>query len=154
MLGQLTIKKFGLIVLEAISKIASLFKAGKSKGEAPVKLAVIGRQMEDLEDRKGLKSFAGYLQKEVGVPVEYFMPSPLAVREWKALLDNLEGNFPSNEVIEASEIFRENMKWADKIRNEGYSVIDNGLDPTYEIKSYFYEMELKKLELTRGVDVF
>ena len=87
------------------------------------KIAVIGRNMDDR-----VKPFA----KAIGA--EYFIPSKKALKAFDA--------------GDSSLLMKENTEWANKIKQEGYTIYDVGLDPNWVKQGSFekgdyYEMETK-----------
>jgi RHS repeat-associated protein len=102
------------------------------------KIAVIGRDF----DARVLKFAAGF-EKQTGKTVETFQASSGAIKEWQGLLTKYKGNVP-DEVAQSSQIFKENSTWAQKVKKEGYKVLDTGLG-TQDGKGTFYRMETKTI---------
>jgi RHS repeat-associated protein len=102
------------------------------------RIAVIGRDF----DARVLKFAAGF-EKQTGKTVETFQASSDAIKEWQGLLIKYKGNV-SDEVAKSSQIFKENSTWAQKVKKEGYKVLDIGLG-TQDGKGTFYRMETKTI---------
>ena len=49
-----------------------------------------------------------------------------------------------DQIAKVSQIFKENSKWAQKIKNDGYRLLDTGLG-TKDVKGTFYGMESKTI---------
>ena len=94
------------------------------------KVAVIGRNMDDR-----VKKFAA------GIKAETFSPTQEALDMFK------KGD--------GSLLMKENKAWVQKLKDEGYTVYDVGLDPKYsnphitgrndQSKGEFYQMETKEI---------
>jgi RHS repeat-associated protein len=102
------------------------------------KIAVIGRDF----DARVLKFAAGF-EKQTGKTIETFQASEEAQSACRGLLDKYKGNVP-DEIAKGSQIFKENQTWAQKIKKEGYKVLDTGLG-TKDAKGTFYKMETKTI---------
>lgn len=102
------------------------------------KVAVIGRDFNS----RVLKFAAGF-EKQTGVKAETFQASKEALKEWNLVSKNGTVNV-SDEVAKTLKIYKENSEWVDKIKNEGYKVLDTGLG-TQDGKGVFYGMESKKI---------
>lgn len=102
------------------------------------KIAVIGRDF----DARVLKFAAGF-EKETGKAVETFQASNAAKAEWGKLLSKYNGDVPE-DVAKISQIYKENSAWAQKVKKEGYKVLDTGLG-TKDAKGTFYKMETQTI---------
>ncbi len=109
-------------------------KAERIRPGSDTKVAVIGRTMEPVEKyAEGLKG-AGYSP-------EVFAGDKIsagAQEQWLALKKRY-GQIPDSEV-QKSLMFRENQAWAQKLADDGYTVVDIG-NPAQRGLSPFYEME-------------
>jgi RHS repeat-associated protein len=96
------------------------------KGTTGKKVAVIGQGMEKVRDIAfGLKN------------AEVFTPSAGALKEWDKLLADNTGKKLSDDVIKGTQMFKENTEWINKVKKEGYDVLDTGGGTT----STSYNME-------------
>jgi RHS repeat-associated protein len=102
------------------------------------KIAVIGREFD-----KRVVKFASEFEKQTGKTIETFQASNAAKAEWSQLLKKYGGNI-SDDIARQSQIFKENLLWAEKIKNEGYKVFDTGLGAK-DAKGTFYGMETKTI---------
>ncbi len=102
------------------------------------KVAVIGRSMD-----KAVAPYARGLEGE-GYNAETFEPSASAQREWAALRDDYPSSRIPDDVIPQTQMFKENQAWAEKLANQGYTVVDVG-NPSGQGASPFYEMEKQVL---------
>jgi len=102
------------------------------------KIAVIGRDF----DTRVLK-FAEGFEKQTGTKVETFRASAGAKYSWGKLLEEYKGNVP-DDIAKESLLYRENLAWAEKIKKEGYKVLDTGLG-TKDGNGTFYGMETKTI---------
>jgi hypothetical protein len=111
-------------------------KAQRIRPGSDTKVAVIGRNMEQVEkyaqglESQGYKSevFAG---KQVSEAAGY---------EWTQLKQAYAPNRIPDSQVRESLMFREKKAWVEKLRDEGYTVVDIG-NPTQQGLSPFYEME-------------
>lgn len=118
------------------------------------KIAVIGRSMgSDPNFPKGVSDLRESLVKSGIDPnkVEIFSKdikdiksgnfvfSEEARLEFDLLRRQYQGNIPENIILE-SKVFSENKRWIEKLKYEGYTVIDMG-NPNGREASIFYEME-------------
>ena len=94
------------------------------------KVAVIGTNME-----KRVKPFAEMLEKK-GMKVETFKPSIEAKDEWKRLTKGGK-KYLSDEEVYNTRMFKENVRWREKLQKEGYDILDIGKNK----ESTFYKME-------------
>lgn len=97
------------------------------------KIAIIGRGMED-----NVYKTKNVFEKN-GLMAETFSGSKEADDSFKILAKSYGGLIPNN-IIKDTLLFKENVDWITRIRNEGYTIIDSnnpiGLPP-----SEFYKME-------------
>jgi len=120
------------------------------------KVAIIGRSMGDpSRNMVGVRDYATGLQKE-GYDVEIFDGDKIpasATDEFKELASlakvEYEAGHRTNkyltpEEVRKTELFMENEKWAEKLKAEGYTVVDIG-NPHRLGESPFYDIELKIL---------
>jgi hypothetical protein len=113
-------------------------KADRVRPGTNDKVAVIGRNMDG-----AVNPYAKGLQAE-GYSVETFQPSAAANDEWAALRkSSAPGRIP-DDVIPGTQIFKENQAWAQKLADQGYTVVDVD-NPTGQGLSPFYEMEKQTL---------
>jgi hypothetical protein len=121
------------------------------KGNKPVavregtngKVAVIGRSMKA---EGGVEDFGAELKRQ-GHDVELFdKPSPEAQADFanrlkihREKVGDPNARLPDSEVSQ-SVMFKENQAWAQKLKNEGYTVVDTG-NPSGAGSSPFYQME-------------
>jgi hypothetical protein len=99
------------------------------------KVAVIGRNMKNVVEPYAEGPGAKY-------DVETFSDdkiSPQAVQQWNDLKNYYGGRIPEEEVPN-TEMFKENQAWAQKLKDQGYTVIDAD-NPDGQGPSPFYEME-------------
>ncbi|HVZ97039.1 MAG TPA: RHS repeat-associated core domain-containing protein, partial [Chitinophagaceae bacterium] len=85
------------------------------------KIAVIGRDF----DARVLKFAAGF-EKQTGTKVETFVATEEEQVAWKGLLKEYNGHVPK-DIVKQSAIYKHNERWAQKIKKEGYKVLDTGL---------------------------
>jgi len=81
----------------------------------------------------------GKLNKKVTL----FEPTEKATKAWEKLKIDYKGNVP-DEIARGSQIYKENLKWAEGIKKEGYTIYDAGLG-TQTGKGTFYGMETKTI---------
>ena len=110
-------------------------KAERIRPGSDTKVAVVGRNMEQVEKyAQGLK--------DKGYQPELFAGDKIsraAQDQWVQLKARYAPDRVPDSVVRQSELFRENQAWAQKLANEGYTVVDIG-NPT-QSASVFYEME-------------
>jgi hypothetical protein len=102
------------------------------KGATGTKTAVIGAGIGEIKgmDRVN-KVAAGLLNAEV------FNPSEAAQIQWKKLLADNPGKQLSDDVVKGALMFKQNVDWINKVKKEGYDILDiGGTNP-----STFYNME-------------
>ena len=111
-------------------------KAARVRPGSDTKVAVVGRNMEAVE------KYAKGLERE-GYRPELFTGdkiSTVAKDDFANLISDYAPNRVPDSEIRKSLIFRENEAWAQKLVNEGYTVVDIG-NPTQRGLSPFYEMK-------------
>jgi hypothetical protein len=113
-------------------------KAARVRPGSDTKVAVVGRNMEAVE------KYAQGLKNSKGIEPELFTGnkiSPAAGDDFVRLQERYPPpNRIPDDVIRESQMFRENQAWAQKLADEGYTVVDIG-NPTQRGLSPFYEME-------------
>jgi hypothetical protein len=111
-------------------------KAVRVRPGSDTKVAVVGRNMEAVEKyAEGLKS--------KGIEPELFAGnkiSPAANADWAQLKKTYAPDRIPDDIVRQSQMFRENQAWAQKLADQGYTVVDIG-NPTQQGLSPFYEME-------------
>ena len=115
-------------------------KADRVRPGANDKVAVIGRSMA-----KAVNPYTEGLQQQT--PVETFTGdkiSPAAVTEWNTLKKKYFPDPIPEDAVKNSQMFKENQAWANKLADQGYTVVDVD-NPTNENPSPFYEMEKQVL---------
>ena len=107
-------KTFGIASdrLESLGISDITVKIGSRGG----KFAVIGQGMERVE------GFAN----ELGDKIDVFKPTETALKDWQELLKNAGGKALSDDVVRGTELYKENVKWIDKMIKRGYDIIDVG----------------------------
>ena len=111
-------------------------KADRVRPGTNGKVAVIGRSMAN-----AVNPYTEGLQQQN--PVETFTSdriSPAAQAEWKNLKKKYAPEPIPEDAVKKSLMFKENQAWAQKLANQGYTVVDVD-NPTNEKSSPFYEME-------------
>jgi uncharacterized Zn-binding protein involved in type VI secretion len=106
------------------------------------KVAVIGRSMAS-----AVAPYAEGLQKQCNCNVETFSGdniSPAALTEWNNLKKQYAPDLIPEDAVKKSQIFKENQAWAQKLADQGYTVVDVD-NPAKEGASPFYEMEKQTL---------
>ncbi|TXT27316.1 MAG: hypothetical protein FD134_67 [Gallionellaceae bacterium] len=112
-------------------------KAVRVRSGTNTKVAVIGRSMSDAVEpfSKGSRG-AGY-------NVETFsgdkIPST-AAEQWTTLKKRYSPEPIPEDVVRKSQMFQENQAWAQKLKDQGYTVVDVG-NPGGQKNSPFYDME-------------
>lgn len=112
-------------------------KADRVRPGSNGKVAVIGRSMG-----RAVGPYADGLNK-AGYDVETFSGdkiSPAAQAEWESLKDAYAPNPIPESVLPKTEMFQENQAWAQKLADQGYTVVDVD-NPGGQGPSPFYEME-------------
>ncbi len=66
--------------------------------------------------------------------------SRAAALEWTELKKDYAPDRVPDSVVRNSQLFQENQAWAQKLADQGYTVVDIG-NPTQQGLSQFYEME-------------
>jgi hypothetical protein len=98
------------------------------------KVAVIGRSMD-----QAVNPYADGL-RGAGYDTETFQPSPAAQRQWSQLCQEYADKRIPVDKIPDTLSFQENQAWAQKLANQGYTVVDVD-NPAGSKPSPFYEME-------------
>jgi Putative peptidoglycan binding domain len=112
-------------------------KADRVRPGTNGKVAVIGRSMSNAVEPYG-KGAQG-----AGYNVETFSGdkiSPEALEEWSNLKKEYAPNPIPEDVVKQTQLFEENEAWANKLANQGYTVVDVD-NPGGQAASPFYEME-------------
>ena len=104
------------------------------------KVAIIGRGMEDVPGIEGSLSQAARHLEGSGVRVEKFLQQDMYDEAAEALVKKHGQRF-SQKLFKDKKVYKENIKWAEKIRDENYLVLDFGARGTKE-RSIFYDTEL------------
>lgn len=68
---------------------------------------------------------------------EVFTPSDDAANAWTALLKRYNGERIPDKIGEQQEIYKQNVIWINKVKSEGYDILDIGGGTT----STFYNMD-------------
>lgn len=114
------------------------------------KVAVIGRSMGN-DTEKGVRNYSNGLRKE-GYDVEVFDGdeiSPEASAEFESLasaaktdheLGLRDSKYLTDAELKDTKLFKENEAWAQKLKDDGYTVVDIG-NPNNKGESAFYELE-------------
>lgn len=76
---------------------------------------------------------------------EIFKPSTAAQKEWDQLLKDANGGHLSDDVVQGTKVYKENQSWIQKIKDDGYNVIDLGVKEG-AAPSTFYNMERKTVD--------
>jgi hypothetical protein len=109
------------------------------------KVAVIGRSMGDFTQRGefGVVDFTRVLRNDLGFDTELFAGKqiqPEWFQEVQALREIHGVDILPDEVIKTTEIYKQNMLWAQKLVDQGYTVVDIG-NPGFRGASPFYDGE-------------
>jgi hypothetical protein len=116
-------------------------KADRVRPGTSDKVAVIGRSMgQAVEPYSEGAAKAGY-------DMETFQGdriSDAAQEQWKNLKTQYAPNPIPDEAVRQSQMFQENKAWAQKLADQGYTVVDVD-NPGGQAKSQFYEMEKQVL---------
>lgn len=124
------------------------FKAQRIIPGTTEKVAVIGQAMNEVAGpyAKALEQALrerGLITKVETFTVEAGTMSEIASKELQAMVKQERRMLKDNELV-ATRVYRENVKWIDKIKKEGYTIIDVG-NPKSKAQSVFYEMEKRRL---------
>jgi hypothetical protein len=112
-------------------------KAQRIRPGSDTKVAVVGRDMKSVE------KYAEGLKNNKGVEPELFTGNKIsdaASQDWNQLKKTYAPERIPGDVVRQSQVFRENQAWAQKLADQGYTVVDIG-NPTEQGLSAFYEME-------------
>jgi hypothetical protein len=120
------------------------------------KVAILGRSMGDMtradKTEPGVVDFQHALDSK-GFKTERF-GGDMVKQEWRdemAALGKIHGkpgrpgsNFwiLPDDIIKNSVVFKENMKWVQKLKDEGYTIVDIG-NPNNKGSSVYYDNEVK-----------
>uniref|UniRef100_UPI00056EF2F0 hypothetical protein n=1 Tax=Zooshikella ganghwensis TaxID=202772 RepID=UPI00056EF2F0 len=113
------------------------------------KVAVIGRSMGQIEKRGeyGVVDFARKL-REKGYETELFAGKQIK-QEWFDEIASLRKEHGveilPDEIIHQTTFYKENIKWAQKLRKEGYTVIDIGNPNNKTDLGPFYSGEINAI---------
>lgn len=102
------------------------------------KTAVIGQGMDRV------KSVAGNLAN-----AEIFTPSTGALKEWNEIVGKYSGQQVPTNIVQGTQLFQENSAWINKVKKEGYNVLDLGADKSGS-SSTFYNMEQQTIYNNTG----
>ena len=130
-------------LVELIRAAKSLPKGVRVKRVLPGrsdKVAIIGRGMEDVPKVEGNLLEATRHLEDSGVTVEKFLREDLHKATANRLATEHGANFHQIR-FKGTKIYKENVKWAKKIRDENYLVLDFGARGARE-RSIFYDTEL------------
>ena len=157
-------KKFGIKTNEGLKVLAKIEKAIETlpsrlkvqrirEGADASKIAIIGRSMGNAEEGLvGVGDAAAQLKNQ-GLTPTTFESSPEAWSEFKKTVGNYRNTIGNrtadlpDEIVKTTDLFKENINWASKLKNEGYTVIDLGNPNSLSKPSVFYEMEKSLLVL-------
>jgi hypothetical protein len=122
-------------------KVTALVRPVEVLAGDPRRIALMGRGMDAvdpyadaLRSMEGIDEVAVFSSKAGTI-------SDDAVREFEALSSYFNGNIPQNGVLTNTKMFTENMRWADYVRSQGYTVIDLGNPFNKPGISLFHNME-------------
>jgi uncharacterized Zn-binding protein involved in type VI secretion len=115
-------------------------KADRVRSGTNGKVAVIGRSMANAVNpyTKGLQTQSN-VETFTGDKI-----SPAALAEWNTLKKQHAPKPIPEDALRKSLMFKENQAWAEKLADQGYTVVDVD-NPTNEKPSPFYEMEKQTL---------
>lgn len=114
------------------------------------KIAVIGRKMDGhvktvaevlKREGKDIEIFDVFYQKDKIFHVDGVNKRWQDIVDDFATLKQLHGNIPDN-VLQNSMMYKANKIWAEKLKTQGYTVIDIGYPDGIATSSIFYNMEL------------
>jgi hypothetical protein len=107
------------------------------KGTTGKKVAVIGQGMEKV------KRVAAGLQNP-----EVFTPTKEAQDAWDELVGQYKAKdlLVPDEVVKGTQLYKENVKWINDVKKEGYDILDTGGGTT----STFYNMEKQAVYGEKG----
>ena len=101
------------------------------------KVAIIGRSMDD-----AVNPMAGELSSK-GYEVETFTGDQIpdsAKLDWENLKAKYAPNYIPDDAVKNSDMFQANQAWAEKLKSQGYTVVDVG-NPMTQGSSPFFDME-------------
>jgi len=110
------------------------------------KIAVIGRTMGEADGSSlGVNAVKKHFKNNFGYEIETFVPDDIAESEWyNRIKENNGKRLPPAEVIQ-TRMYKNNKEWAEKLRSEGYTMLDVGNPNGDHNFSVFYTMEKKLL---------
>ena len=121
--------------------ISALVKPVDILAGDPRRVAIIGRSMDAvdayadaLRGMEGIDEVAVFSSKAGTI-------SDDAIREFAEVKKFYNGNIPNNGALTSTRMFSENMRWADYVRSQGYTVIDLGNPFRNPNTSLFYNIE-------------
>jgi hypothetical protein len=123
--------------LKAILEEAGGIKAVRIRPGDTNKIAVIGRNMAD-----AVEPYSEALRAK-GIKMETFngdMISETATKDWLELKAFYSPGRIPDDATKSALMYSENQKWAKKLADEGYTIVDVG-NPGDQGTSLFYEME-------------
>jgi hypothetical protein len=133
----------------AIETLPGKLKVQRIKeGADSTKIAIVGRSMGDAEKGLvGVKDAATHL-KTKGVNPTIYQSSDAAwkdfmknhVEPYRISVDNPSAMLPEN-LVKQTDLYKENLAWANKLKDDGYTVLDIGNPNNLDELSPFYEME-------------
>ena len=131
-------------------RITQLIRAAKSLPEGvrvkrvlpgrSDKVAIIGRGMEDVPRLEGSLSQAARHLEGSGVTIEKFAQREKYRNTFNRLAKQTKDGKVDQILFKGEEIYEENIRWAEKIRDENYLVLDFGARGAKE-RSIFYDTE-------------
>lgn len=117
------------------------------------RIAIIGRPMPAVRGyAKALRRSGGHRSTEI---FDGHVISRSAKKEFKRLKREFGENIPP-EVLQKSKMYNENLKWAQKLQQDGYTIVDIG-DP-YQLEtskrgpSPFYRLEHEEIDFTGAIE--
>ena len=107
------------------------------------KIAVVARSMGGKEGQVGVKDFAASLEKH-GLEADVFdgpeKITDAAKDQWREL--NQNERKLSYEEVQATRLYQENSAWVNRLKENGYTVVDLGNPNNFPDASAFYDMEI------------
>lgn len=130
---------------DALDEIPQILRPVRVKVGTNGKIAIIGRTMGN-EAEKGVSYIAKSLAGK-GHDVEIFSEKIFS-QDAKFEFDELIKKFPNgrvpDDIVKTTKLFEENLDWANKIKNQDYTILDLG-DPYNKKSSVWFEMEKKTI---------
>jgi hypothetical protein len=62
------------------------------------------------------------------------------VDRYRATIDDRTANLP-DDIVKTTDLYKENLAWTNKLKNEGCTVLDLGNPNSLSDPSFFYELE-------------